>query len=100
MPVVKLTADNFNKTIAENPKVLVDFWAGWCGPCRMLAPVVEAIGNENDDIIVGKLNVDEEGEIAGAYGITSIPTLILFRNGKPETKSVGLKSKEAILQML
>ena len=101
MKVITLTAENFEKEVLNATKtVLVDFWASWCGPCRMLSPIVDEIAEENDDIIVGKVNVDDEGELAQAFGIMSIPTLIVFRNGKPVAQSLGVRPKEDILEML
>ena len=101
MKVITLTAENFEKEVLNATKtVLVDFWASWCGPCRMLSPIVDEIAEENDDIIVGKVNVDDEGELAQAFGIMSIPTLIVFRNGKPVAQSLGVRPKEDILDML
>jgi len=100
MAVLKLTSDNFDDVINENPVVLVDFWASWCGPCRMLTPIIEEIAEENKEIVVGKVNVDEEKKLAQKFGIMSIPTLLVFEKGKLAEKSVGLKSKDAILDML
>ncbi|MFA6866815.1 MAG: thioredoxin [Clostridia bacterium] len=96
---VKLTKDNFDEVISKGT-VIVDFWATWCGPCRMLAPILEEIANENSDITVGKLNVDDEGAIAQKYGIMSIPALFVFKDGKLVNKGVGLMPKEKVLALL
>ncbi len=101
MKVITLTSQNFeNEVLNAKKTVLVDFWASWCGPCRMLSPVVDEIAEENDDIIVGKVNVDDEGELAQRFGIMSIPTLIVFRDGKPVAQSLGVRPKEDILEMV
>lgn len=96
-----LTKENFNKEVLESEKeVIVDFWAAWCGPCRMLGPVIEEIANERDDLVVGKLNVDEQPEIARQFGVMSIPTVIIFKNGKAINQSVGYVPKKKILALL
>jgi len=100
MAVITLTGENFDEVIQNNPTVLIDFWAVWCGPCRMLSPVVEEISDEVTDIVVGKINVDDEMELAEEYGIMSIPTLMVFKNGVLSQTSVGVKPKSAILEML
>lgn len=101
MAVLTVTKDNFEKEILNSDKpVLLDFWASWCGPCRMVAPVVDEIAEEVTGIVVGKVNVDEQPELAQSFGILSIPTLIVMKNGKVTAKSVGVKSKQAILNML
>ena len=94
-----LTNSNFEEEVIKSDiPVLVDFWATWCGPCRMIAPEVEAIAEEYDGKIkVGKVNVDEEEELAIKYGVSSIPTLILFKDGAPAAKSIGYKTKEALI---
>ena len=99
--VVTITKDNFQQEVLDSQKtVLVDFWATWCGPCRMLSPVVDEIAQENDAVKVGKVNVDEQPELASQFGVMSIPTLMVFRDGKPVNTSVGAVPKAKILSML
>lgn len=101
MSVLTVTHDNFDQEVLKaDKKVLLDFWASWCGPCRMVSPIVDEIADERDDIRVGKINVDEEPELAAAFGISSIPTLIVMENGKPVRQSVGAIPKASILEML
>ncbi len=101
MSVVTITSDNFEKEVLESDKpVLVDFWAVWCGPCRMLSPVVDKIAEENPALKVCKVNVDEQTELAQKFGVMSIPTLISFRDGRLVNKSVGVITKEQILDMV
>ncbi len=101
MSVLTVTKDNFESDVLKSEKtVLIDFWASWCGPCRMLSPVVDEIAEENPDILVGKINVDEEAELAEAFGIESIPTLVVIKDGKPVNGSVGVRSKDEILEMV
>lgn len=101
MATIKITKDNFEAEVlqAEKP-VLVDFWAVWCGPCQMVGPVLEEISEERDDLIVGKVNVDEEQELAAQFGVMSIPTMILFKGGEAAGKLVGALPKEEILKVL
>ncbi len=101
MSVVTITKKNFEAEVLKCDKpVLVDFWAVWCGPCSMLSPVVDQIADESPAIKVGKINVDEQPELAMQFGVMSIPTLISFREGKVHNKSVGVISKEEILNMV
>ncbi len=96
--LVELTDDNFKNEVTENKEViLVDFWAPWCGPCLILSPVIEEIAKEyQDKIKIGKLNVDKSEKVASEYNIMSIPTLIIFKDGKPVDQMVGITSKETI----
>ncbi len=101
MKVITVTSANFETEVLNAKKpVLLDFWASWCGPCRMLSPIVDEIAEENDTFIVGKVNVDEEEALAQKFGIMSIPTLILFRDGKPVRQTMGVQPKAAILDMI
>ncbi|MBR6726109.1 MAG: thioredoxin [Clostridia bacterium] len=101
MAELKITSENFESEVLNSTvPVIVDFWAPWCGPCRMLGPVIEQIANERSDIKVGKVNVDEEDDLAAKFGITSIPTIILFKEGKAEKQLMGVRPKAQILAML
>ena len=101
MSVLHVNQESFEKIIHESSKpVLVDFWATWCGPCRMLAPVLEEVAKERQDITVCKVDVDEERELALEYGISSIPTLLVFKNGEVVKKSICVISKEEMLALL
>ena len=102
MAEIILTEQNFEEEVLKSDKpVLVDFWATWCGPCRMLAPTIEKIAEEQEGVIkVGKIDVDEEPELAAKYGIASIPTLMVFENGEVKTSSVGVQPKAMIEAML
>ena len=101
MAVNKVNNDTFQSQVLENSKtVLVDFYADWCGPCKMLAPLVEQLAAESSGYDVCKLNVDEAPELAAKYGVMSIPTLIVFKDGEAAARSVGVQSKQNILKML
>lgn len=101
MSAINISKNNFQKeVINSDKKVLLDFWAPWCGPCRMVAPIVEEISDERPDIKVGKINVDEEVELASQFGIMSIPTLVVIEKGKIVNRAMGARPKEAILGML
>ena len=101
MAVNKVNNDTFQNLVLDNSKpVLVDFYADWCGPCKMLSPIVDQIAAESSDYDVYKLNVDEAPEIAAKYGVMSIPTLIVFKGGQVAGKTIGLQSKQTILNML
>ena len=99
MSVQKLNQNNFNNAIA-NGTTLVDFYADWCGPCRMVSPIVDEIAEEKSDITVGKVNVDDENALAMKYGVMSIPTLIVFKDGKEAARIVGARPQAAILAEL
>ena len=100
MSVMQITKENFDAVANGDKPVLLDFWAPWCGPCRMVAPIVEEIASTRDDVVVGKVNVDEEMELAVKFGIVSIPTLILLKNGMEVDKIVGYRPKADIEDML
>ncbi len=101
MSVVKITKDNFVQEVLQaDIPVLIDFWASWCNPCRVFSPVVDEIAEEIPGVKVGKVNVDEEPELAREFDVMSIPMLVLFRDGQVVGTSVGVQSKEDIVQML
>lgn len=101
MSVLHINRESFEKIIAQDGKtILVDFGATWCGPCRMIAPVLEEVAKERPDVTVCKVDVDEERELALEYGVSSIPTLLVFRDGKVVNQSIGAMPKERILAML
>ena len=101
MKEIKITSENFKNEVLDSDKpVLLDFWATWCGPCRMVAPIVSEIADEREDIKVGKIDVDEQPDLARKFGIMSIPTLVVIKNGKLVKKSIGAIPKAQILSML
>lgn len=101
MSVIKITKDNFENEVLNSEKtVLLDFYADWCGPCRMVSPIVDAIAEEHPEYKVGKINVDEEGELATTFGVMSIPSLFVIKNGEVANQAVGAKTKAQILDML
>ena len=101
MSALKLTNSNFDYEVMQSEKpVLVDFWAPWCGPCRMVSPIVDEIAQETKDAKITKVNVDEQPELAAKFGVMSIPTLMVFKNGKVTNKTVGARQKSAILELL
>ena len=101
MSVQTITKENFEAEVLQSDKsVLVDFWAPWCGPCRMVSPIVDEIAGERPDITVGKVNVDEQPELAMQFGVMSIPTLLVFKGGQLSQKAVGARPKEDLLKLL
>ena len=101
MAVITITKENFAQEVLQSEKpVLLDFWASWCGPCRMLSPIVDEVAEERGDVKVGKVNVDEQPELAGEFGVMSIPTLLVFEQGKPVRQAVGARPKASVLDLL
>ncbi len=101
MSIITITKDNFETEVINSDRpVLVDFWASWCGPCRMVSPIVDEIAGERSDIKVGKINVDEEQELAVQFQVMSIPPLMLFKGGRMARQAVGAQPKAQILSML
>ena len=101
MSVIHINKNNFQKVVMHSDKtVLLDFWASWCGPCRMVSPIVDEIAAERSDMQVGKINVDEQPELAAQFGVMSIPTLVVMKNGKVVNQAVGARPKAQILAML
>ena len=100
MAILKLTIDNFDESKNSDKIVLIDFYADWCGPCRMVSPSVDAIAEEHPEYLVCKVNVDEQGELAQAFGVMSIPTLAVLKDGKVVNKVAGAMPKSSILQLL
>lgn len=101
MSVLKITGENFEQEVLNSKEpVLIDFWASWCGPCRMMSPVIDQIAEEVKGVKVGKINVDEEQDLAVRYRVMSIPTILIFKNGKIEQSFVGARDKQEILRAL
>ena len=101
MGIVEITNANFTKEVLESDrKVLVDFWAPWCGPCRMVSPIVDEIADQSAEVKVCKINIDEQPQLASQYGVMSIPTLMVFDHGEVVNTAVGARNKPFILQML
>ena len=101
MAVITITKENFAQEVLQSTKpVLLDFWASWCGPCRMLSPIVDEVAEERGDVKVGKVNVDEQPELAGEFGVMSIPTLLVFEQGKLVRQAVGARPKAGVLDLL
>ena len=101
MAVITITKENFEAEVLKSAQpVLLDFWAAWCGPCRMLSPVVDEVAEERTDVKVGKVNVDEQPDLAAEFGVMSIPTLQLFENGKLVRQAVGARPKSGVLELL
>lgn len=101
MSVLTISNENFQREVMESDRpVLLDFWAGWCGPCRMVSPLIEQIAQENPGVKVGKINIDEQGELAEKFGVMSIPTLAVVKDGKVVRQSSGVRPKAKILELL
>ena len=100
MAVISVTNDNFEEVKNSQKTVLLDFYADWCGPCKMVSPIVDKIAEEHPEYLVGKINVDESDELAEQFGVMSIPTLVVLKGGEIANKSVGVQPKEKILEML
>ena len=100
MSVLHLNESEFNEKVAGSSVAMVDFWADWCGPCRMFSPIIEQFAAEHPEIAVGKVNVDENPDLAERYRVMSIPTLLVFRNGEVTASSVGVKPKQALENMV
>ena len=100
MSVIKVTKENFDEIKAQKPTVLLDFYADWCGPCRIVSPLVDEIAEERQDVLVGKINVDDEPELAEKFGIFSIPTLVVLKDGEVAQQVTGARPKANILELL
>ena len=101
MEIMHITQDNFDAVVLKSPvPVLLDFWAPWCGPCRAAMPLIEEIAKERSDVLVAKINVDEEPKLSEQFGIMSIPTVVIVKNGQESGRSVGIRSKAKLLELL
>ncbi len=101
MSHIQITGENFDTEVMNSKKtVLLDFYADWCGPCKMIAPIVEELSNERTDIVVGKINVDDQPELANRFGISSIPTIVVMKNAEVANHAVGFRSKDQLLALL
>ena len=100
MSLIKATKDNINEILASEKRVLIDFYADWCGPCQMIAPFIEQIANEHPEYVVAKVNVDEETELAAEYDVRGIPLLMVFENGEVIRQAAGTRPKQAILDLI
>ena len=101
MSVLTITKENFKKEVLENPKpVMLDFWASWCGPCRMVSPIIDQIAEERTDITVGKINVDEQPELAASFQVMSIPTIVVMKGGEVFNSTMGAQPKAKLLALL
>ena len=101
MALIHITAANFQQEVLNSTKpVLLDFWATWCGPCKMLTPVLEQIAAEHPEYVIGKVDVDQDPELASQFGVQSIPKLVLLKNGQPVNEAVGFRPKEKVLELL
>jgi thioredoxin 1 len=100
MGYIKVTKDNFDEVKASEKNVLIDFYADWCGPCRMVGPIIEKIADEHPEYVIGKVNVDEEGELAKEFGVMSIPTLVVLKGGEVANRIVGSRNEAQILELL
>lgn len=97
---IEITNENFDSLLSENEKVVVDFWAQWCGPCRTLGPIIDSLSEETEDAVIGKINVDENRELAVKYGIRGIPTIMFFKNGELVERTSGVKTKSELSEII